>query len=203
MARRNISLVDGYRRLEAVLEANVRGAEIVSIPAIIQKNLSDIEALAMQILANDGLPLQPLEEAAIYKQFLDWGWTQVEIAKRFGKHEGIISQRLLLLEASPELRTALKDGDVKQSEAVKMIRRKRSGEEEGGIKKLTKRQAHIERVRSQIAWYKNSGVKFGNNSDFAQAYTSQNGAIDAFEMGKVVGAAEVLNIDLTDDAVEE
>jgi ParB family transcriptional regulator, chromosome partitioning protein len=126
-------LLDGERRLRAVLEANKQGAEIKTIPAFIKTSTtSDSEALFWGVVANHGKPLLPIEEAEAFRRFLNWGHSIKEIAKRLGRSIPFVNNRLLLLDGSKEVQEAINRKELPVGLAKKII------EETGGDQELQK-----------------------------------------------------------------
>lgn len=117
----DLILIDGERRLRAVLEANKRGADIKSIPTIIHKKpLNEADELLIQFVANDGKRFTPVEEAKLFQRFINWGWTQTEVAKKVGRSQAHVSERLKLIDLSPAGQQALiaKDITVQQAKQI-------------------------------------------------------------------------------------
>lgn len=118
----DLYLVDGERRLRATITAIKGGNEIKSIPAMIARNgISDSEALFTAIASNDGKPLLPSEEAAAYQRLKNWGVTVVDIAKRVGRTEVHIYNRLKLVDAAPEVKVALDKKEIGVTEARNIV----------------------------------------------------------------------------------
>lgn len=116
-------LIDGERRLRAVRDANAEGAQIKSVPVLLaRKGISDIEALASALIANEGKPLDPFEEAKAIKRFKDWGLSNKEIAEKIGKSNMHITRRLDLIDATPETREAMRSGDLSQEETRQIVK---------------------------------------------------------------------------------
>jgi len=115
-------LVDGERRLKATLAAIKAGNDIKSIPARVARNgVSDTEAMFTAIASNDGKPLLPSEEAAAYQKLKNWGVTVVDIAKRVGRTEVHIYNRLKLVDAAPEVKVALDKKEIGVTEARNIV----------------------------------------------------------------------------------
>lgn len=158
-----IILIDGERRIRATLAAIGEGHDIKSVPAILaRRGISDIEAMIVAVVKNDGKPLTPTEEAEAYRKLISWGLTQSDIAKRIGRSQAHVSQRLQFVDAAPELKTAIDKKQIKQkaarqiikkskgdiSEQRKGLERSKQGESEGnGFKPM--RSDKIEKLLSE------------------------------------------------------
>lgn len=139
-----IELVDGERRLRAVLAAIASGCEIEGIPAIfIDRNSNDIEQLSLALTANQGKPLLPIEEAGACKRLKDWGLEEVAIAKRIGKSSAHVRNRLVLVNASPAVAAAVEEGTITQGEAMETIK--------GADGSIEKQDEKLERIRKPTA----------------------------------------------------
>lgn len=113
-----IFLLDGERRLRASLEA-----EAEAVPCIFERTtMNDVEAMVLSLVTNQGKPLEPIEEAVAFGKLRGWGLNNAEIARRVGKSEGHVRNRLLLLDASPAVQQAVAAKQVKPSDATRIVR---------------------------------------------------------------------------------
>jgi ParB family chromosome partitioning protein len=118
-----IILVDGERRLRATLRAIKEGHDIVTVPCLQERpNISDVEALLNAIVANQGKPLDPVEEAEAYRRLHAWGLSPAEIGKRIGKSDQVVRQRLALVDASFEVKSAVKNDEISIKTATNIVR---------------------------------------------------------------------------------
>lgn len=164
-----IHLIDGERRLRAVLQAIADGCNIEFVPMILErKTISDVEAMLTAIIANDGKPFEPIEEAAALARLVKWGVTVDELAKRLGRCKVFVYERLKLVDASPELRSALKNKDVSIKTAAKIVATA-GGDTERQVQGIAR--ARDER-KITISWDKQAcGAKIkapGRPDDFCQ-----------------------------------
>lgn len=122
-AANKLELVDGERRLRATLRARAEGAEIVSIPVQVEKRgTSDADLFIDAILSNGGKPFTPTEEANAFKRLLNWGFEVKGIAKRTGRSESHVRNRLELSEASPEVKKAVDAGEITIGQAMEITK---------------------------------------------------------------------------------
>ncbi len=100
-------IVVGERRYRACV-----AADIMQVPVIVRE-LDDeaaLEAMLAENLMRENL--EPLEEAVAVKRFLDVGMTQVQLAKRIGKSQAWISNRLRMLELPEGLQRMVAEGQI-------------------------------------------------------------------------------------------
>lgn len=110
-------LIAGERRWRAA-----RRAKLMSIPAIV-RDATDIasvqEALVENLHRED---LNPLEEAAAYKQLLeDFGLTHEQLSARVGKSRAAVSNALRLLQLPPAVQRMIADGQVSAGHARALL----------------------------------------------------------------------------------
>ena len=111
-------LIAGERRLRA---AKMAGAN--NIPAII-KNLSQREIAEVALVENlQRKDLGFIEEAAAYSRMLnEFGLTQEELAKKLGKSQSTIANKLRLLQLPEKVRNKLNSGSFSERHARALLR---------------------------------------------------------------------------------
>lgn len=93
---------DGHSRLAAVHLAIERGAEILTIPAIVEpKFSSDADYVLTMLVGNSGKSLTPVESSRVLKRLVDFGWTLPDIAAKIGRTVPWVTQ-MLELNAAPQ-----------------------------------------------------------------------------------------------------
>lgn len=121
-------LIDGERRLRAVLELIDEGVPIVSVPAVLEVSQNEGTLLARALAANsDAVPLEPLDQAEAFKRLGGYGWEPKDIAKAVGCSLSHVYGRLKLLAASQEVVDAMQAGEITTSEAVRVIEKAGKG----------------------------------------------------------------------------
>ncbi len=151
-------LIDGERRLRATLLAIADGADIVSIPAIVErKAMNEIDMMILAMTANTGEPLTMVEEAQAIKKLLAYGLTQKDIATKLGKSIATINNRIQLLDASPELLEELENNKVSFSDVKKIVK------DSDGIE--SQKEA-LQQVKEKKAKRKASGVSKPGKKEF-------------------------------------
>lgn len=80
---------------------------------MVRQHLEGVAAVEAMLVENlQRADLDPLDEAAGYQELLDAGQTQAQIAKRVGKTQGHVSQRLALLNLTPDEQDALRRKEI-------------------------------------------------------------------------------------------
>lgn len=128
-------LVDGERRLRATLKAIEEGADIKRIKALfLPRNTKEEDLLIEQMMRNEGKNFTEYEQALMFQRFRDkFGYTQTEIAGKFGKSVTFVSNCLSLLNLAPEIQDKLADNKISTS-AVRTIVKLNDGDEAKQVK---------------------------------------------------------------------
>lgn len=115
-------IVDGERRLRATLAAISEGADIKRIKAIfLPRNTKEEDLLIEQMMRNEGKNFTEYEQALMFQRFRDkFGYTQTEIAAKFGKSATFVGRCLSLFELAPEIQDKLESGEISTG-AVRQI----------------------------------------------------------------------------------
>jgi len=106
-------LVAGERRTKA---ASIAG--LVTIPAII-RDFTDQQMMEIALIENiQREDLSPIEEASAYKKYIDTtGYTQEEVANKFGKSRSYITNLLGLLSLPKYVQKEVTNGTISMSHA--------------------------------------------------------------------------------------
>jgi ParB family transcriptional regulator, chromosome partitioning protein len=179
------TLIDGERRLRATLLAISEGAEIVSVPAIVErKTMNEIDATILALTANQGEPLTMMEEANAIKKLQNYGLKPEEIAKKLGKSVPTVYNRLSLLDASPELIEQMENGEVSFTDVKKIVN------ESDGIESQKEK---LEEVKAKKAARKAAGTKKPGKKAFVDLVT---------EMVEWLQALNVENVQQVNELIE-
>jgi len=110
-------LIAGERRWQAA-----RLAGLDSVPVII-KEATPQQILEMALVENiQRADLNPLEEAAAYRQLVDeFGLTQEQVAARVGKSRVAVTNTLRLLKLPSQVQQALADGTIREGHARALL----------------------------------------------------------------------------------
>ena len=107
-------LIAGERRLRSAREAGLK-----TVPVYILSVEADVEMMEYALIENiQRVDLNPIEEAEGYAILCGkYNLAQEEIAKRVGKSRPAIANSLRLLKLPPEIKSALKLGDISAGHA--------------------------------------------------------------------------------------
>jgi ParB/RepB/Spo0J family partition protein len=119
-------LIDGERRLRAVLELLHEGEPIAYVPGVLEPQATkEADLLAIALSSNQGKPLTPQHQAQAFQRLVNYGWAYEEIASKSGCSTSHVYNRMALLEASPEVQEAAESGAITTSEQVAIVRKAR------------------------------------------------------------------------------
>jgi len=93
-------LIDGERRLRAVMFLINEGVDIKTVPVRVEKNLSEDESLVRSYVSNDGLKFNPIEEGKLFIRLQNMGWELKDIASKIGKSEMTVLNRIKLINST-------------------------------------------------------------------------------------------------------
>lgn len=101
-------LVAGERRLRAAIAAGLD-----RIPALVRRE-DDAQSAALGLVENlQRRDLSPIEEAEGYRRAMqEFGWTQAELARRVGKSQPSVANKLRLLQLGEEIRALAQSGEL-------------------------------------------------------------------------------------------
>lgn len=161
-------LVDGERRLRAVIEAIKDGNNIESVPAIIERRtMGQVDAMFLQVTANDGKRFTPSEEGAAFKKLLGWGVTPEAIAGRIGRGKDYVDHRIALSDAAPSVQEAVDSGQVGIMAALNIALENHDVEEQTAQVQKHREQRKIKTADfSKLAKYIRREVKRATDNGF-------------------------------------
>lgn len=116
-------IYDGHCRLEAVLMAIVEGAEIPSVPVVVNTQGLSLEDLTVALVrGNSGKPLTPYETAVVCKRLARFGWAVAEISNRLKLSAIYVDSLLLLISAPLEIRKMVMEDVVSATVAIQALK---------------------------------------------------------------------------------
>lgn len=112
-------VIDGNRRLAAIQQLHFKDAISATYPVnvIVRDDVSPIDALRKSVLANDHMPLHPVDRFEAFAAVQAEGATPEDIAKRYGTSVRVVKQSLALGKLAPAVRTAWREGDIDAEDA--------------------------------------------------------------------------------------
>jgi ParB/RepB/Spo0J family partition protein len=118
-------LKHGFRRMTAFMELISEGVEIARIKAeLVDKHYGVENEILDHFSQNSGKPLTVYEEAIIFKQLEDYGWTQTEIAKKLGVTPASVSNKIKVASIQKKaIHDALSDGTITTTTVLKVMQK--------------------------------------------------------------------------------
>jgi len=144
----HMELIDGHRRLMATLKAGLD-----KIPATLEQGkLTSEEMLNLALVANDGKPLAPVEEADAYRRLVNGGWTPRQISVATGKSLRLVKDRLTLISAHPDVAAAVKSGKLSVGLGVQIAKKAKTSKKTQAkkVKEAAKGGTAKKRVAAQM-----------------------------------------------------
>lgn len=121
-------ITNGERRYRAFLmlidKDPSNKARFEYVDAIINpRNLSEADRVVMMLASSTGKNFEPMEEAEGYRRLRDdHGMTITDISGKVGKSIPYIEQKLILADATKEEKVELKEGHIKPTTYVQLVR---------------------------------------------------------------------------------
>ena len=147
----NYQLVAGERRLLAC-----RRLRMQEIPAILT-TMDDERSSALALIENiQRCDLNYFEEAvAIQKLMQMAGHTQQEVAKKLGKNQSTVANKLRLLQFSDEIRKAILDANLTERHARALLNLNEQGDEvlKEAIKVIAEKEMTVSQTEKYIAQF--------------------------------------------------
>lgn len=128
----SVFISDGHCRLQAVMLAKSRGADIKTIPVQMEGQYSSAaDRVFSQIVRNSGKPLSPIEQSKVFKRLIDLGWSVQDISKKSGLAANWIRDLLELQASGHEIQELVVSGKVSSTLAMECL--KKNGEKAGKV----------------------------------------------------------------------
>lgn len=139
-------LVAGERRVRAS-----RVAGMGEVPAIIV-DMTDEKAAAVTLIENvQRTSLNYLEEAEAYQLLIsEFGFKQEELARRVGKSQSTIANKLRLLKLDPEIRQALKPEIISERHARALLHLESKAAQMEVIKQIMERELTVKATEELV-----------------------------------------------------
>jgi ParB family chromosome partitioning protein len=135
-------IVAGERRFRAAQEAGLS-----HVPVIVRE-LSDQEALEIAIVENlQREDLNPVEEARAFRQLLEFGATQEDVARAVGKSRSAVANSLRLLSLSQRALAALEAGEISPGHA-RAVLAQAEADREWALERIVARSLTVRQAES-------------------------------------------------------
>ena len=156
-------IIAGERRYKASVMAGR-----TTIPAVIV-NLSDRDSEEIALLENvQRQQLSPIEEAVSYKRILDMGYiTQEELAKKLGKSQSTIANKVRLLNLDDEVQEALLENKISERHARSLLRLNNKADQVKMLHRIIDERLTVKQTDNEIVKLKeekNNQVQTDNNN---------------------------------------
>ncbi|MBQ2409448.1 MAG: ParB/RepB/Spo0J family partition protein [Bacilli bacterium] len=140
-------IIAGERRFKASLLAGKN-----YIPAVITE-LNDKDSAEVALIENvQRRDLTPIEEAISYKKILDMGFmTQEDLAKKLGKTQSTVANKLRLLNLDEDVQEALLEEKISERHARSLLRLNDSNQQKMMLKKITDERLTVRKADDFIA----------------------------------------------------
>ncbi|MFF8279975.1 ParB/RepB/Spo0J family partition protein [Streptomyces lateritius] len=141
-------VIDGNSRLAAAREAGLKTIKVMVDDTLGEDPNEILEsALVANIHRQD---LDPLDEARALQKLLEVHKTQDALAARLHRSQGWVSQRLALLNLTPELQRRLENGE-EQARLLRRVGNKKPEEQEAHLAKLKAQQEEEKKATKTVA----------------------------------------------------
>ncbi|MEV5605758.1 ParB/RepB/Spo0J family partition protein [Streptomyces sp. NPDC052299] len=142
-------VIDGNRRLAAAVEAGIDELRI-DVNDALAASAADI--LESALIANvHRVDVAPLDQAHALQELVGVHGSQGKVAKRLGKTPAWVSQRLALLELTPELKEKVESGELRVEPARRIGRMPKNEQAAEAKKAIEAPKTPRQRGRAQAA----------------------------------------------------
>ncbi|HWS28832.1 MAG TPA: ParB/RepB/Spo0J family partition protein [Clostridia bacterium] len=156
-------LVAGERRLRAVKSLGMQ-----TVMCIVQNDVVDETSAMMALIENlQREELNYLEEAACYSQLLtNFHLTQEELAKKLGKSQSSIANKLRILKLPPAVKDAMTEAGLSERHARALLSLREEKHQLDAVKKINEKglsvketEAYVEKTLNRLYDEKRDGAK--------------------------------------------
>ena len=115
------TIIDGHRRLRACKILEKEG-EMIKVPFLIEKHVTDEQRLFSMLIFNDGKRLNALEESDAIHRLINYGYSEKAICEKLGYSPTHVSNLKLLGNAPAKIKMLISEDVVSVSLALKIMR---------------------------------------------------------------------------------
>ena len=188
-------IIAGERRYKASMMAGR-----TTIPAVIV-NLSDRDSEEIALLENiQRQQLSPIEEAVSYKRILDMGYiTQDELAKKLGKAQSTIANKVRLLNLDDEVQEALLENKISERHARSLLRLSDKADQVKMLHRIINERLTVKMTDNEIAKLKEEKNKQVNkqgqtdNNNIESLFGAEEMGSNMMDIDKIMREAQDIN----------
>ena len=188
-------IIAGERRYKASMMAGR-----TTIPAVIV-NLSDRDSEEIALLENiQRQQLSPIEEAVSYKRILDMGYiTQDELAKKLGKAQSTIANKVRLLNLDDEVQEALLENKISERHARSLLRLSDKADQVKMLHRIINERLTVKMTDNEIAKLKEEKNKQVNkqvqtdNNNIESLFDDEERGSNMMDIDKIMREAQDIN----------
>ena len=188
-------IIAGERRYKASMMAGR-----TTIPAVIV-NLSDRDSEEIALLENiQRQQLSPIEEAVSYKRILDMGYiTQDELAKKLGKAQSTIANKVRLLNLDDEVQEALLENKISERHARSLLRLSDKADQVKMLHRIINERLTVKMTDNEIAKLKEEKNKQVNkqvqtdDNNIESLFGDEERGSNMMDIDKIMREAQDIN----------
>ena len=188
-------IIAGERRYKASMMAGR-----TTIPAVIV-NLSDRDSEEIALLENiQRQQLSPIEEAVSYKRILDMGYiTQDELAKKLGKAQSTIANKVRLLNLDDEVQEALLENKISERHARSLLRLSDKADQVKMLHRIINERLTVKMTDNEIAKLKEEKNKQvskqvqTDNNNIESLFGAEERGSNMMDIDKIMREAQDIN----------
>lgn len=141
---------NGHRRKIAIeMLRKDDGVEVKSVPVMIEdRNSTDEQRLVNLILDNSGLPFKPIERARVFDRLANLGWTNQQIAQKFGTTLSTVSNMRILTTLPKKVENMIVNDTISTSYAMDVY--KQVTEKEKGKAKEANIEVDVDKIHEKF-----------------------------------------------------
>ena len=188
-------IIAGERRYKASMMAGR-----TTIPTVIV-NLSDRDSEEIALLENiQRQQLSPIEEAVSYKRILDMGYiTQDELAKKLGKAQSTIANKVRLLNLDDEVQEALLENKISERHARSLLRLSDKADQVKMLHRIINERLTVKMTDNEIAKLKEEKNKQVNkqvqtdDNNIESLFGDEERGSNMMDIDKIMREAQDIN----------
>ena len=139
-------IIAGERRYRASVLA---GKD--TVPVIV-RNMTDRESAEVALIENvQRKELTPIEEALSYKNILDLGYTQEQLAEKIGKSQPAVANKIRLLNLADEVQDALLESKISERHARSLLKIKNKSTQVKMLDRIISERLTVRKTDEEIS----------------------------------------------------